>query len=60
MTFKDLNQTLLRMVVDFESQERDFLNQIDDLNAYDAVLRKAQDKVWTADDYSNIISSMNK
>lgn len=45
MTFKDLNQTLLRMVVDFESQERDFLNQIDDLNAYDAVLRKAQDKV---------------
>jgi hypothetical protein len=44
MSFKDLERLLLRMVVDFEGQEREFLAEIEDLNAYDAVLRGAQQK----------------
>jgi hypothetical protein len=45
MSYKDLNQALDRLLVDFAAQERQFLDQVDDLNYYDQVLRKAQDKV---------------
>ena len=35
----------MRLRVDFERQERDFLNEVDDMNAFDVVLRQAQDKM---------------
>jgi len=43
--FRDLSTTLLRMRMDFEQQEKQFLDEVDDLNTFDVVLRKAQDKV---------------
>jgi len=44
--FRDLSTTLLRMRMDFEQQEKQFLDEVDDLNTFDVVLRKAQDKVF--------------
>uniref|UniRef100_A0A914GUG6 RNA helicase n=1 Tax=Globodera rostochiensis TaxID=31243 RepID=A0A914GUG6_GLORO len=46
MNFKDLQQTLLKLRVDFEQQEKYFMDELDDLNAFDIVLRRAQDKVF--------------
>ncbi|CAK5088862.1 unnamed protein product [Meloidogyne enterolobii] len=43
--FRDLSTTLLRMRMDFEQQEKQFLDEVDDLNTFDVVLRKAQDKL---------------
>lgn len=45
MSYKDLNQALTRLILDFESQERHFLNEVDALNAYDISIRKSLDKV---------------
>ncbi|KAI1701680.1 nuclear pore glycoprotein p62 [Ditylenchus destructor] len=45
ITFKDLEHVLKGLRMDFESQEKQFLDEVDDLNAYDNVLRKAQDKI---------------
>ncbi|KAL3076306.1 hypothetical protein niasHS_013577 [Heterodera schachtii] len=47
MNFKDLQQTLLKLRVDFERQEKYFMGELDDLNAFDIVLRRAQDKVFS-------------
>ena len=46
MLFKDLNRVLQRLLVDFDAQEKEFLNHVEDLNMYDMVLRKAQIKVY--------------
>jgi hypothetical protein len=43
--FRDFSTTLLRMRMDFEQQENQFLDEVDDLNAFDVILRKAQEKV---------------
>ncbi|KAF7635954.1 Nsp1_C domain-containing protein [Meloidogyne graminicola] len=33
------------MRIDFEEQEKQFLDEVDDLNAFDIILRKAQEKL---------------
>ena len=53
MTFKDLEHVLKGLRMDFENQEKQFLDEVDDLNTYDNVLRKAQDKVSSF--YTNIV-----
>lgn len=45
MSYKDLNQALTQLILDFETQERHFLNEVDALNVYDISIRKALDKV---------------
>lgn len=45
MTFKEMELMLARLRMDFEQQEKQFLDEVDDLNAFDVVLRRAQDKV---------------
>uniref|UniRef100_A0A915D2P0 Nucleoporin NSP1-like C-terminal domain-containing protein n=1 Tax=Ditylenchus dipsaci TaxID=166011 RepID=A0A915D2P0_9BILA len=45
MSYKDLEQTLKVLRMDFENQEKQFLDEVDDLNTYDNILRRAQDKI---------------
>lgn len=45
MSYKDLNKVLERLILDFEAQEKQFLNEVDALNACDNVLRKALNKI---------------
>jgi hypothetical protein len=45
MTFNDLEKTLMKIRIDFEQQEKQFLDEVDDLNTFDVLLRRSQDKV---------------
>ncbi|MFH4975386.1 hypothetical protein AB6A40_002095 [Gnathostoma spinigerum] len=46
VTFSQLEQLLNRLTMDVESQERLFMNQVLELNAYDRVLRENQQKIF--------------
>lgn len=50
-SYKDLEVSLKRLIIDFQEQEKRFLNEVDDLNAYDNVLHQAQDKVNNLQNY---------
>jgi hypothetical protein len=41
-----MEQTLTKLRIDFEQQEKQFLDEVDDINAFDIVLRQAQEKVF--------------
>lgn len=45
MTYKDLEDSLNKLILDFTSQEKQFLDEVLELNAYDTVLRQNQQKV---------------
>lgn len=45
MQFTQIEQLLNRLTLDVETQERLFMNQVLELNAYDRVLRENQQKV---------------
>lgn len=45
MSYKDLEDSIHRLVMDFTNQERQFLDEMLELNAYDTVLRQNQQKV---------------
>lgn len=45
MQFGQMEQLLNRLTLDVEAQERLFMNQVLELNAYDRVLRENQRKV---------------
>ncbi|KAH7660531.1 Nsp1-like C-terminal region family protein, partial [Aphelenchoides avenae] len=46
MTFKDLEVALNRLVMDFEVQEKQFLDEVVELNARDLVVRDNQNKIF--------------
>lgn len=50
-SYKDLEVSLKRLIIDFQEQEKRFLDEVDDLNTYDNVLHQAQDKVNNLKNY---------